>query len=150
MSSKKTCSDNMIIDSAKNSNTMREASIKCNLHFSTFKRRAIKLGCYNPNQGGKGTKKDWQKRIPLEEILQGKHPTYQTYKLRNRLIKNNILEYKCKVCNISSYLGKHLSLELDHINGIRHDHRLSNLRLLCPNCHSQTSTFRSKNMINKQ
>jgi len=38
-----------------------------------------------------------------------------------------------------------LVLTLDHINGVNDDHRLHNLRLLCPNCHSQTPTFGGKN-----
>jgi len=42
-------------------------------------------------------------------------------------------------------MGKTLSLELDHINGINNDNRLENLRFLCPNCHSQTTTYGSRN-----
>ena len=58
------------------------------------------------------------------------------------MIKNNILENKCDICNqIPFHNGKKLVLALDHINGINNDNRLENLRLLCPNCHSQTSTF---------
>ena len=40
---------------------------------------------------------------------------------------------------------KELKLQMDHINGVRNDHRLENLRIVCPNCHSQTETFGSKN-----
>ena len=42
-------------------------------------------------------------------------------------------------------LDKKLSLQLDHINGINNDHRIENLRFLCPNCHSQTETYAGKN-----
>jgi len=49
--------------------------------------------------------------------------------------------YECAWCEISEWRGKRLVLHLDHINGINNDHRLSNLRLLCPNCHSQTDTY---------
>jgi hypothetical protein len=58
-------------------------------------------------------------------------------------------EYKCNICNIKDWLSKSISLELDHINGNNKDNRFENLRLLCPNCHSQTPTFRCKN-ITKQ
>jgi hypothetical protein len=143
--SKNKCSDEMIIEAANNSLTMAMAAIKCELHFQTFKRRAVKLGVYMPNQGGAGVKKGpYVTRTPTLEILEGKHPSYQTYKLRNRLIEENLLEYSCAICEIDEYNGKDISLELDHINGIRHDHRFFNLRLLCPNCHSQTETYRSK------
>lgn len=59
----------------------------------------------------------------------------------------NVLEYKCstKDCGITEWKGNHLTLELDHINGIRSDNRKENLRWLCPNCHSQTPTFRGYN-----
>ena len=51
----------------------------------------------------------------------------------------------CAECNVGEeWNGKPLVLQLDHINGIFNDHRLENLRLLCPNCHSQTETFSGK------
>ncbi len=49
--------------------------------------------------------------------------------------------YRCAWCNIVEWRGRHLVLHLDHINGINNDNRLINLRLLCPNCHSQTETY---------
>lgn len=62
--------------------------------------------------------------------------------VRKYILKNNILEYKCAICgNTGEHLGKPLTLQLDHINGIFNDHRLENLRWLCPNCHSQTETW---------
>lgn len=51
-----------------------------------------------------------------------------------------LVPYKCNKCGISEWLGSFICLEMDHINGICFDHRVENLRLLCPNCHSQTST----------
>lgn len=92
----------------------------------------------------KGSKTSVVSKKPLEEILV-ENSTYQTYKLKLRLISEKILEYKCSQCGISSWLGNDIALELDHENGICNDHRLQNLRLLCPNCHSQTSSWRGKN-----
>lgn len=128
--------------------TMAQASAKLGLHFNTFKRIAVKLGVYNPNQSGKGVKKDMSSvSIPLDEILEGKHPSYQTFKLKNRMLRENILNNVCSECKINEWNGKPISLELDHIDGVRTNHKLKNLRLLCPNCHSQTDTYRSKNRI---
>ena len=139
---------NTIKDAIDSSNTMREASIKLNLHFSTFKRKAESFGLYRPNQGAKGGKKtrNISKLISLTEILDGKYPYYQTFKLKHRLLKEKIFENKCSKCGISEWDGDKINCELDHINGIRHDHSLGNLRMLCPNCHSQTDTYRGKNI----
>jgi 5-methylcytosine-specific restriction endonuclease McrA len=63
-------------------------------------------------------------------------------KVRQKAIVNNLLPYECSNCKNKGYwLNKNLSLQLEHINGISNDNRLSNLAFLCPNCHSQTKTF---------
>ena len=68
----------------------------------------------------------------------------------NRIIKDyDIIPYdKCWMCGLSEWINGKLTLELDHINGISNDHRIENLRFLCPNCHSQTDTFRGRNINN--
>lgn len=54
--------------------------------------------------------------------------------------------YACETCgNAGDWLGKPINLEVDHVNGNRFDDRQENLRFLCPNCHSQTETFGSRN-----
>ena len=127
--------------------SMAKACARLGLHFNTFKRYALKYGCYNPNQSGKGlTKKHNGSKIPTDEILEGKHPQYQTNKLRVRLIKEGIKEEKCEICGIEDWLGKRLAFELDHIDGNSNNHLLKNLRVVCPNCHSQTETYRAKNI----
>jgi len=103
----------------------------------TVWRRAKKLGL-EFQIGGTG------KKIDLTEILKGLHPTYQTLKLKKRLIREKVLEYKCVSCGLFEWQGKEISLHLDHIDGNNHNHKLENLRLLCPNCHSQTDTWCGK------
>ena len=87
--------------------------------------------------------------FPINDILDGKHPYYPTSKLSKRLIKENIFINECSRCKISSWEGESIVLHLDHINGISTDHRLDNLRLLCPNCHSQTETYCGRNKRKK-
>ena len=65
--------------------------------------------------------------------------------LKSRMIKENLFEYKCSECGITEWNGKPIVLQLDHINGNNRDHMIENLRLLCPNCHSQTETYKSYN-----
>lgn len=66
--------------------------------------------------------------------------------VKKALLLLGIREYKCEICSISEWNEKSIILELDHINGDRKNNNLDNIRLLCPNCHSQTNTFRGKNI----
>lgn len=84
-------------------------------------------------------------KIPIENILV-ENSTYQTSKLSKRLREEKLLEYKCSKCSLGNeWNSQPLTLHVDHINGVHNDHRLHNLRFLCPNCHSQTSTYCGRN-----
>mgnify|MGYP006157678495 FL=1 len=140
-------SDEEIIEICSDAKTMSKAAADLGMHFNTFKKHATRLGVYNPNRAGKGiNKKHNGSKIELTSILEGNHPSYQTNKLRIRLIKEGIKSHECECCGVTKWLDNPISLELDHIDGNRNNHKLSNLRILCPNCHSQTSTYRGKNV----
>jgi hypothetical protein len=102
-------------------------------------RIAKKLGL--PFGGGGGV----QKKIPLDEILAGDHPYFQTNKLRKKLLKEGIFNNKCSCCGISEWNNKEITMHLDHIDGDSSNHKKDNLRMLCPNCHSQTDTWCGRN-----
>ena len=71
--------------------------------------------------------------------------------LKHLLLDNGFLKNECYICNITNVWNKlPLSLQMDHINGINTDNRIENLRILCPNCHSQTTTYSAKNKTKKQ
>ena len=52
--------------------------------------------------------------------------------------------YRCSECGLSLWREKKLPLEVEHINGVRDDNRDENVKLLCPNCHSLTPTWRGR------
>ena len=71
--------------------------------------------------------------------------------LKRRLIAEGVLRNTCATCGLDPvWEQKPLTLVLDHINGVNDDYRLKNLRLLCPNCNSQTDTFCGRNVKAKR
>lgn len=75
---------------------------------------------------------------------------YPTHKLKNKLLKENILRNVCSICNLKgTWNGKPLNMVLDHINGVNNDNRLENLRIVCYNCNSQLDTFAGRNVKKK-
>lgn len=124
----------------------------CGGNYSTLKTKIKKLGINMSHFTGRGWNKDKRyeikKKIQLDDILNGKHPTYQSHKLKLQLLKHGVFDYKCYNCNGTIWLNQPIPLELEHKNGVNDDHRLENLTLICPNCHAQTSTYRGKNSTN--
>ncbi len=103
----------------------------------------IKLG-YGSTKGKKFPRKP---KYSLEEILIVNSPI-NNGQIKFRILDAGLLNYKCVKCGqIPEWNNKPLTLQLDHINGNRNDNRLENLRILCPNCHSQTDTFMGHNTL---
>ena len=128
--------------------------LKCNTTgggYVSLKLAARELGLDNNHMTGQGWNTGWpsnpsrERQIALTDILI-ENSTYTTiWRLKRRLLREGILEYRCYVCGLTEWNEKPITLQLDHINGVHLDHRIQNLRLLCPNCHSQTETFAGRN-----
>lgn len=134
------------------SNSMRDASIKLNIPFSTFKRIALSLNIYKTNQSGVGLRKRTSTNIEIiNRILSGVYNPYITGNtLKNRLIKYELIDNVCNMCGLSNtWNDKPLVLQMDHIDGNNRNNKKENLRLLCPNCHTQTPTYTGRNNVKK-
>ena len=146
-------SDEQFVELLKKSSTISEVLFKLGYTvkgnswgYSQVKRRMddLNLG-YSIFKGKSAVIKTTKlNNVKKEDILK-ENCRHQRIVLRRYVIKNNLIPYKCAICGCTEWQGKTLSLELDHINGINNDNRLENLRFLCPNCHSQTSTYGSRN-----
>lgn len=103
----------------------------------------ICLNCTNPFKPHYGTYKKYCSN-KCQKVHQ--RPLFENLKTdksrRLRLLEET---QKCSICSISNWLEKSITLELDHIDGDSTNNVKSNLRLLCPNCHSQTPTYKGKN-----
>jgi hypothetical protein len=91
----------------------------------------------------RGKSHGWARRLPLDIILVANSAYMSMWNLKRRLMSGGLLQAKCSECGLTEWRGSRLVL--DHVNGDPRDHRLENLRLLCPNCNSQTPTFAGRN-----
>lgn len=147
-------SDEEFIKIVDTSYSIRESLMKLGLNpnganYSGFKNRVKSLSINTDHFTGQGHLKgrthSWGNSRPLEEILVRNSDYSSTSGLKRKLLNSNMFEPKCYNCGLTDWLGNPISLQIDHINGVNNDHRLKNLRLLCPNCHSQTPTYAGKN-----
>lgn len=155
VSSKYKFSDDVFIELVKSSFSIREVCTKLGIagsggSYRTFHLRTERLKLDISHFTGQGYLKgkthNWGKSIPLEEILIENSKKVLGHSLKKRIIKYGLLINECDECKLKNiWNNKPIVLQIDHINGNHFDHRLENLRLLCPNCHSQTLTFCSKN-----
>ncbi len=147
------CTDEQFVNLIKNSANIAEVLFKLGYTvkgnswgYSQVKQRMTDLNLSSANFKGKNAyyETNKEREISPDKLFRINCKHTRTV-LRRNIIRNNLLPYKCAICGISKWNNKTLSLELDHINGMNNDNRLENLRFLCPNCHSQTTTYGSRN-----
>lgn len=83
---------------------------------------------------------------PLAQVLVEDSDYLNTHRLKERLITAGLKDKRCEICGLSDWQGRPMPLQLDHVNGVRTDNRLENLRILCANCHAQTDTWCGRNI----
>lgn len=120
----------------------------------TIKRRIREYGLDTSHFYGQGSNRGSdhrggpRKKRPEERLIlrENDGKPEAAFRLRRAMIEAG-MPYQCAECgNDGTWKGKPLALQIDHINGNKYDNRKENLRFLCPNCHSQTDTFGSKNI----
>ena len=115
-------------------------------NYQTVKRRIAKYSIDTSHFGGQS----WNKgqitgpKKPISFYLV-KNSVVQSFKLKKRLLSENIFQHRCCECKQSTWLNSPIPLELHHIDGDHYNNELSNLTLLCPNCHALTDNYRGKN-----
>lgn len=148
-------SDDDLINAVKNSYSIRSVLSKLNVveaggNYATIKKHISRLNIDTSHFTGQSWNKGKVHKVKNLELVLVDGIETNTSRLRQRLIKANFFDKICSSCNLSKWLEKDIPLELDHINGIRTDNRIENLRLLCPNCHAQTDTYRGKNQARRK
>jgi hypothetical protein len=150
---RRTWTEQQFVNAVTTSVSVREVIRKLDLNytggnFSSIKRNIAKRNLDTSHFLGQAATRGithTRQQKPLSLLLV-EHGMTNRSSLKKRLIKEGILQERCAICDLPPKWNNHpITLELDHINGVYDDHRLENLRLLCPNCHSQMPTTHGKN-----
>lgn len=145
--------DEQVIEAVAQSDSVRQVLDKLGLkpaggNYKTFYRLVKKLELDTSHFLGRaihrGKKLDYRTKS-IEDYLSNKY-RITSHKLRLKLIEEGIFEHKCCNCLLTEWNNLPIPLELDHIDGNNENNNLNNLRLLCPNCHAQTSTYRGRHI----
>jgi Zn finger protein HypA/HybF involved in hydrogenase expression len=138
---RKNYSDQDVIDKAKQATSLSSLLRLLGLkpsggNYDSIKSQLQKLNVDTSHWTGQCWNKDQQ----LKDWSQYAHA---------KSIKPHLLKERghcCESCKLSEWLGQPITIEIDHVDGNRTNNSLDNLKLLCPNCHSQTSTWKGRKL----
>lgn len=138
-----------VTESGSRAETLRKLGRACvGTNYRWLQRQVERLGLNTSHWKAHGTTKSAQRLTSTEVLMPGS--SFSTGRAKKVVLREQKLPYKCAVCGLPPvWNGQPLVLRLDHVNGVRNDHRQENLRFLCPNCDSQTSTFCGRNKARK-
>lgn len=100
---------------------------------------------YSGNQSGKGTKKYIPSRYMSFQEYISKSKNVHSDHIRKKLLKESLKKHECERCHNTHWNGLLIPLEVHHKDGDKSNNDLSNLMMLCPNCHAQTDFYRGRN-----
>lgn len=154
MGRRRTYTDEQLAAAIESSRSFAEVLSRLGLataggNYATLHASALRLGLDTSHFDGQGWAKGRRlaprpSALSLAAILVA-DSIYQSYKLKHRLLQAGVFRRECRECGNTQWQGQPIPLELDHVNGNSRDNRLENLRLLCPNCHAFTATYRARN-----
>jgi hypothetical protein len=111
---------------------MKSNCINCDLEFNYLPSQRRGVYCSNKCQSEYQIKQRFENGIAWNK--------------RMGIYLKQIRGNRCEVCGITEHNGKPLTFQIDHMNGNRMDNRYENLKVICPNCHTQTDTWGVKNV----
>lgn len=117
-------------------------------NYRVFYRRVANLGLNTDHLSGQGWAKNqtFKPKRPLSDYLTNPATVcISSHSLRLKLLNHGLKEHRCELCMLTEWGSNPIPLELDHIDGNHSNNLLENLRVICPNCHALTSTYRGKN-----
>jgi hypothetical protein len=144
---------------------MKVVCKECKVEFETdnIKRQFCSISCSatHNNRGVSRNKKN-ARMCSCGNKCSNRHNKYCDQCIKNRIYTTSSLceaktdktrraaiirlsGHVCSVCKNSEWNGKKIPLEVDHINGDASNNSCENLRVICPNCHAQTTTYKGKN-----
>mgnify|MGYP001329814342 FL=1 len=140
-------------DAVKTSFSYSQALIKLSIipagsNYATIKKAVGYFGIDISHFRGQGWNKNMKfgPKRPLQVYLNNEYPI-RSWRLKNRLLKEGLIESICHKCGLDEWLDSPIPLELHHEDGDHLNNSYDNLTLLCPNCHALTDTYRGKNMF---